>query len=205
MQTIPERIGEEVEVLKKLSRKINTDLRVCSPGIIKSFDSTKLTAEVQLAIREKINIQGNVDWVDVPTLPDVPVVITGTADYFVTFPIVEGTECIVVFGDACIDAWWQNGGVQNQVEKRRHDLSDAFAIIGPRSQVNLIENYSMDSVQLRNASGSAVVEVSGTTINVLTSGTVNIGTGNVVVNGRVFMDHTHSGITPGGGNTGGVV
>ena len=120
------------------------------------------------------------------------------------FPIVEGTECLVVFGDNCMDAWWQSGGVQNQIEKRRHDLSDGYAIIGPRSQVNLIKDYSTDSVQLRNKQGDAVVEIHDTLINVMTSGTVNIGSGDVIINSRVFMNHKHTGVVPGGGNTGGV-
>lgn len=205
MLTIPERAGLETDMLQKMQGKAAFDLRVCGPGIIKSFDPSTLTCTVQMAIREKLNFSGNLEWAEIPVLQDVPVVITGTADYFITFPIVEGTECLVVFGDNCMDAWWQSGGVQNQMEKRRHDLSDGYAIIGPRSQVNLIENYSMDSVQLRNASGGAVVEIAGSTINVMTSGTVNIGSGDVVINSRTFLTHKHSGVQTGGGSTGGVV
>ena len=205
MLTIPERLGDQSELLRKLLGKFSSDLRVCLPGIVQSFDPEKLTCTIQPAIREKLNFNGNLEWADLPLLPDVPVVITGTSDYFITFPIVKGTECLVVFGDNCMDAWWQNGGVQNQVEKRRHDLSDGYAIIGPRSQVNTISNYSTDTVQLRNKSGDAVVEIAGSVINVMTAGTVNIGSGAVVINERVFMDHTHSGVVPGGGTTGGVV
>jgi hypothetical protein len=132
--------------------------------------------------------------------------IVGTADYFITFPIVEGTECLVVFGDNCIDAWWQSGGIQEQLEKRRHDLSDAFAIIGPRSQVNLITNYSTTDVQLRNKTGAALVGIApDNVINIATTGNVNIGSGNVVINSRIFMGHKHSGVVSGGGTTGGVV
>ena len=205
MLNIPERIGELSEVIRKSSDKLKFDLRVCCPGIIKSFDPEKLTCTVQLAIRERLNFSGNLEWVDVPILPDVPVVITGTADYFVTFPIVEGTECIVVFADNCIDAWWQNGGVQNQVEKRRHDLSDGFAIIGPRCQQNLISNYNMSGVEVRDKSGSTKITLAGSDIHIQTTGSTYIGAGDVVINSRVFMDHQHSGVTPGGGNTGGVV
>lgn len=204
MLTIPERTGELTEILRKAQAKASYDLRVCGPGIIKSFDPDKLTCTVQMAIREKLNFSGELEWVEIPLLTDVPVVITGTADYFITFPIVEGTECLVVFGDNCMDAWWQSGGVQNQIEKRRHDLSDGYAIIGPRSQVNLIKDYSTDSVQLRNKQGDAVVEIHDTLINVMTSGTVNIGSGDVIINSRVFMNHKHTDVTPGGGQTGGV-
>ena len=206
LQTIPERIGGEDEITRKALDKVKFDIRVCSPGIIQSFDPDALTCVVQLAIREKLNITGKISSVDVPPLLDVPVQIVGTADYFITFPIVEGTECLVVFGDNCMDAWWQSGGIQEQLEKRRHDLSDAFAIIGPRSQVNLFTDYSTTDVQLRNKSGAAVVGIApSNVINITTTGNVNIGSGNVIINSRVFMEHKHNGVVPGGGTTEGVV
>ena len=57
---------------------------------------------------------------------------------------------------------WQRypqGGVQNQVECRRHDLSDGFAIIGVWSQPRVIPGYSTGSAQLRNDAGSAYVKI----------------------------------------------
>ena len=39
-----------------------------------------------------------------------------------------------MFASRCIDAWWQSGGYNNKpLEFRMHDLSDGFAIPGPRS------------------------------------------------------------------------
>ena len=214
MLTIPERLGDHSELLRKMLGKFSSDLRVCMPGIIKDFNSEQLTCTVQPAIREKLNFKGNLQWVDLPELLNVPVVITGTADYFVTFPIVAGTECLVVFGDNCMDAWWQSGGVQNQIEKRRHDLSDGYAIIGPRSQVNLIKNYSTDSVQLRNKEGNAVLEIKEKTINIVSNVEVNLsapkininsGSDKVVINDRVFLEHKHKDVEIWSARTGGVV
>lgn len=73
------------------------------------------------------------------------------------------------------------GGVQNQVECRRHDLSDGFAIIGVWSQPRVIPGYSTGSAQLRNDAGSAYVELAGDTINIV-GGTVNIKAGRVNIN-----------------------
>lgn len=206
MLTIPERVGELTEVIRKAQDNAEFDLRVCGPGIIQSFDPDKLTCTVQMAIREKLNFSGNLEWAEIPPLTDVPVVIMGTAEYFITFPITKGTECLVVFGDNCMDAWWQSGGVQNQIEKRRHDLSDGYAIIGPRSQVNLIKNYSTDSVQLRNKEGDAAIEIKGSTVNIISAGVVNIGDKDqdVIINGRVFLEHKHHDLEIWAGKTGGV-
>ena len=73
----------------------------------------------------------------------------GGGDYSITMPIKKGDECLIVFGDSCIDSWWQNGDVQNPIDSRRHDLSDGFALVGFKSQKNKLENYSDDSFQIQ--------------------------------------------------------
>lgn len=156
-------------------------LRVAIPGIIQSFNSTEQTVTVQIAIREKINLDGNETWVDIPQLLDVPIVIPRAGGYCLTLPIQPGDECLVIFGDMCIDAWWQSGGVQNQIDCRRHDLSDGFAILGCWSQPKVVPNYSTGSAQLRNNDGTAYVEISGNTINIV-GGIINIQGGTVNIN-----------------------
>ncbi|WP_462305050.1 Gp138 family membrane-puncturing spike protein [Acidaminococcus massiliensis] len=192
---------------KARSRAIKT--RVASPGIIQSFDSTTQTVSVQLAIREKRYNDGEETWEDVPLLVDVPVVFPRAGGYLLTLPIAPGDECLVIFGDNCMDAWWQSGGVQNQIDCRRHDLSDGYAIPGPWSQPRVISNYSTKSAQLRTENGEAYIELSGNAIN-LVGGVITIQGSSVVIggsttiDGKRFIGHTHTGVETGGGNTGGV-
>lgn len=198
---------ERKEKLDTRAAAIKT--RVCVPGIIQSFDAAAQTVTVQPALREKMCIDGDESWVDIPLLVDVPIVVPRAGGYALTLPIQQGDECLVVFGDMCIDGWWQSGGVQNQVECRRHDLSDGFAIIGVWSQPKVLPAYSTGSAQLRNESGSAYVELAGDTINIK-AGSVNIQAGsvdikaNTTIDGKNFLAHKHSGVMTGGGNTGGV-
>jgi hypothetical protein len=56
----------------------------------------------------------------------------------VGFPIQQGDECLVVFADFNIDAWHYAGGQQTPLDKRRHDISDGFAIVGPNSLAKAI-------------------------------------------------------------------
>lgn len=192
---------------KARSRAIKT--RVASPGIIQSFDSITQTASVQLAIREKRYNDGEEIWEDVPLLVDVPVVFPRAGGYLLTLPIAPGDECLVIFGDNCMDAWWQSGGVQNQIDCRRHDLSDGYAIPGPWSQPRVIPNYSTKSAQLRTENGEAYIELSGNAINLM-GGVITIQGSSVVIDGsttidgKSFIGHTHTGVEIGGGNTGGV-
>lgn len=209
MITTDERAPSERREQDLKLRQTAINLRVAMPGIIQSFDATEQTVTVQCAIREKINMDGDLSWQDIPLLLDVPVIFPRAGNYILTMPIQAGDECLVVFGDSCMDAWWQSGGVQNQIDCRRHDLSDGYAIVGLYSQPRRINNYSTSTAQLRNLSGDAYVELSGSNINIvgnsvtISAGSVTIG-GSTTIDGRSFMGHKHSGVTTGGGSTGGV-
>lgn len=204
MFTLTERFGGENELFRRMISEQVTGLRVASPGIIESFNPKTQTATVQLAIREKVNINGNLTWTDVPLLMDVPVMFPRGGGYSVTLPVGKGSEVLVIFGDNTIDGFWQSGGTGNaQPDSRKHDLSDGMAIPTGISQPNKLSNVSTDSLQIKNDEGTAMVEVKGTTINIL-GGNINIGE-NTTIDGRLFLSHQHSGIMSGGSNTGGVV
>lgn len=191
-----ERTMDEIEIARRTLDAASIDLRVAAPGIIQSVDYGRQTCTVQLAIREQLNHEGDLEWVDIPTLPDVPFFVYSGGGYCLTLPVAPGDECLVVFGDSCMDAWWQNGGVQNQADHRRHDLSDGFAIVGFRSQPNIVRGFSSGSAMLRNNSGSAYIEIAGDAIHIQSGGTT--------IDGVPFMGHTHSGVESGGSSTGGV-
>lgn len=169
-----ERTKDKVELWQRFKDGIGLDLRVAAPGIIQSVDYDRQTCTVQLAIRERLNFDGNLEWTEIPVLPDVPFFVYSGGGYCLTLPVQPGDDCLVVFADSCIDAWWQSGGIQNQVERRRHDLSDGFAVVGFRSQPQTVGGYSSGSAQLRNASGSAYMEIAGDVINIRAAGGVNV-------------------------------
>lgn len=207
---IPGRIKDFNDLFEFFEWQMLCALRVACPGIIQSFDAVKQTVVVQLAIRE--NVLQNLQRVPVQIAPlvDVPIVLPRAGSCTLTLPIKQGDECLVVFGDMCIDGWWQSGGIQNQLDRRRHDLSDAFAIPGPWSQGRVIPNYSPSTAQLRSDDGKTVVEVDPTgsvninapTVNVQGQ-TVNIsGAGNTIIEGKNFLTHQHTGVQTGSGVSG---
>lgn len=186
MITMPERMSQREsskgEVLARLLDTFGADLRIAEPGIIETFDAAKQTVTVSIALKERTVIDGNVTWEEIPTLVDVPIVLPRAGGYVVTFPIQAGDECLVIFGDKCMDAWWQSGGKQNPMELRRHDLSDGYAILGCWSQPRVVPNYSEDTVQLRNEAGTAyfeiaeggVINIKASQINIESTGEVNV-------------------------------
>ncbi|SFE43284.1 hypothetical protein SAMN04487969_102493 [Paenibacillus algorifonticola] len=174
---ISERIpNNQEDMYRSMFDAFSSNLRVAMPGIIQSFDPVEQTVTVQPAIRERVQdgkLQSS--WVNLPLLLDVPIVLPRAGNMVMTMPIAAGDECLVIFADMCYDAFFSNGGIQNQIEKRRHDLSDGIAIIGMWSQPNVIENYSTTSAQLRNLNGTQYVEISDNAVNLV---------GNVRVNGN---------------------
>ncbi|MGE6587637.1 phage baseplate protein [Raoultella ornithinolytica] len=184
------RSGALAEVLASERKTLSEQMRVALPGIIQSFDPESLTAVVQPAIRyiERDN-DGNKSTKDYPLLVDVPVVFPRGGGCTLTFPVSEGDECLVIFADRCIDFWWQSGGVQEPVDGRMHDLSDAFCIVGPQSQAKKIGGISTTGAQLRTDDGSAFIEVAaGGDITATTAGNATINAPEIVLNGNVTIN-----------------
>lgn len=205
MLTTSERLKDPTEMLRKMVESHTGELRVATPGVVVDFDSSACTATIQPAIRERICINGVVSDEDLPLLVDVPIMFPRAGEYAITFPVSAGDEVLVIFADMCIDAFWQSGGTENnQIDRRRHDLSDGLAIITGISQVNKLSGISTNSLQIRNSAGDKVIEIASGAINI-TGGNINITGGNTTIDGKNFLNHVHSGVQSGGSNTGGVV
>ncbi|WP_312740924.1 Gp138 family membrane-puncturing spike protein [Cedecea neteri] len=204
------RSGDLSSVLSTERQIMKDQMRVAMPGIIQSFDAATLTAEVQPALRSvQQNNDGTTSTQDYPVLVDVPVIFPRGGGCTLTFPVKAGDECLLIFADRCIDFWWQSGGVQETVDSRQHDLSDAFAIVGPQSQAQKISGISMAAAQLRTDDGAAFVEVAaGHDVKVQTPGklTANalggteITSPTIVLNGAVTINGSlHQGLGESGG------
>lgn len=158
------RSGDLAETFKSERDTTKNQIRVALPGIVQSFDPDAVTAVVQPAIRSvETDNDGNRITKNYPLLVDVPVVFPRGGGCTLTFPVKAGDECLVIFADRCIDFWWQNGGVQEPVDDRVHDLSDAFCIVGPQSQAQKISGISTGAAQLRSDDGSTFFELNPTT------------------------------------------
>lgn len=190
------------------------------PAIVQSVNLSAMTLVAQLAIQGRmIDEEGVESFVDIKPIQDVPICFPSAGGFTMTFPVAAGDEVLLVFANRCIDSWWQNGGYQNvPMEFRMHDLSDGFAIIGPRSQKRLVSGISSTDMQIRNDAGSTFLSIdAGGNINLTSPGNINL-TGTVVVTGALtatgeitaksggtaidLSGHKHTGVTTGGGTSG---
>lgn len=179
-QGIIERLHSEEEQQRAAAFNNAAQLRVAIPGIVESFDAEKQTVSVQPTITENIQVgEEAAKATPLPVLTDIPICFPRAGGYSLTLPIKKGDECLLVFADMCIDGWWQSGGVQDQMETRRHDLSDAFAIIGTTSQPRKVNGYSSENLQIRTDDANVVIELdkNSSSVNIKCSGNLSIEVG----------------------------
>lgn len=200
MISIEERLQRLESLLNRVISDVKSDIRVSLPAKVTSFDPIKQTISCIPTIRELVNINGQVSYVDLPELKDVPVQMPRAGNWVITLPIQIGDECMVIFQDLCIDGWWFRGDIQNWNDLRRHDLSDAIAIFSPWSQPNVIPNYNGQNLEIRSLDGTikisfgqeGVIMDFPNTYTVNGNGTFN---GNILVNGDVTATGTVTGQT----------
>lgn len=165
-----ERISDPEEVEQKKFDNLSAQIRVAMPGIVNSVDLQAQTVTVQLALQGKISDEKGEVWTNMPLLQDVPIVWPRAGGFALTLPVKAGDECLVVFGDRCIDSWWQSGGVQKPMDERTHDLSDAFAVFGITSQPRKLANVQADAIELRDDGRSNWLQIKNGSINAVTTG-----------------------------------
>ena len=186
---------------------------VAFPAIVTSVDLTAMTLECTPAIKGiQTNPNGSTQYVTLPPLVDVPICFPSAGGFSLTLPITTGDEVLIVIASRCIDSWWQQGGIQVPMETRMNDLSDGFAIPGPRSQPRKVSAISAANAQLRTDDGTCFLEITpGGQINMTAPAGVKI-TGKLDVTGEVtamkgttnitLSTHVHTGGTGAGGLTG---
>jgi hypothetical protein len=197
--------------------ELQSRLWTAFPGIVQEVNFATMTCKVQPAIQGVVtNYSGLDSYVNLPILLDCPIVFPSAGGFSLTFPMAIGDEVLMVIASRCIDSWWQNGGIQPPIELRMHDLSDGFAIPGPKSQPRVLSGISSTNAQLRNDEGTVYLEITPSGgMNLVAPSGVGI-TGNLNVTGTItatvdviggpdsisLSTHEHSGVTPGGGVTG---
>lgn len=159
--------------------------------------------------------------VTLPEFRDVPPVFMRGGNSYTAHPIAVGDYALLIISERCFDAWYNGNDNAPPADYRMHDYSDGFALVGisplagaipiPNrvrragdSEVTGDYEHTGDYMLTGNVtivgnltvtgSGGGQVNMSGTTLN-LTGG-------DIVADGVSLKTHTHSGVQPGGGNTG---
>lgn len=166
-----------------LMRNISVTMNCIKIGEIISFDKTDQTASVQILHRMDENYFTDLnETVEYPVLGKVPVVILQGGGSHITFPIKPGDQCVLLFCDYMFDNWWVSGNVCSSDFPRRHDLSDAIAIVGVNAIPKAIQGY-LDYLHLKYNENSDMIigdqiDINNATINL--NGNANVSENLVV-------------------------
>ncbi len=176
---------------KTILQQALADARFASPAFAaEDMDTVTQTVTVQIALQERVRTSGGPQWMDVPPIILVPVVLPRAGGWALTMPVKKGDEGLLVFCDACMDLWWANGqtnsppptyptgaassGSQRQNEIRRHHVHDCGFQPGMVSQPNVLSNYSSISMQLRSYDGSTLIDLSSNGVAAVSSTAVSL-------------------------------
>jgi hypothetical protein len=169
------------QILENRVSQIHTAL----PGVVQSYDSSTQIAKVAPGVK-KILVNG--DEVELPVCTEVPVIMPGSGDAIIHFPIKKGDPVLLVFCQRAIDEFLLSGKISKPSKKRKHDLTDSVAIPGLLTFNNQGLAYNNEDLIVKKGSSKIVIKANGDVeinddkivIKNLT-GIVEINGGNLVV------------------------
>lgn len=147
------------------------NVHVALPGSIVTYDYTVQKASIQPLL--------NKVWADgtstpMPVLENVPVIFPRAGGASLTFPVVQGDTCLLLFIERSMDLWLSTGGQVSPDDPRKFDLSDAVAIMGLIPFSESSEAINNDDVLLTYQNSSITIKKSGDVV-INTSSKVAIG------------------------------
>lgn len=178
------------QILKTSGLNMAGKLNCMRIGIVQAFYPENLTVQVQIASKKQIGLNPDGTQRVREYAPIYAKVCY--CNPFITYPIKQGDECVLLFADREIESWFINGDVNPESHPRMHDLTDAVALFGIRSIPNMVQILTNC---LHLFFGNSSIE--------LTENGVNIN-GELTINGIPYLQHIHSNGNQ-GANTGGVV
>lgn len=157
------RWDDGTETLETLADDILSRVRVAVPVKL-TKDSDGHTVSLQPLIKAvRKGPDGKTEQVSLPVLSDVPIQHGGGGGVTITHPHKEGDEGVFLFSHRSLDAWFQQGGDQPQIDARMSSLSDGFYLSNVRSTPRKLQNVSTTSTQMRSDDGKHFTDLNPTT------------------------------------------
>lgn len=199
-------------------------LNTAMPGQIVEFDAATCRATIQPCLQRKY--VGVDDPVTLPPIQDVPVLMFGSGDRWMTVDLAKDSYVLLIFAQRSIANWLESGGVANPGLSRKFHLSDAIAIAGLIPATDVLDtSISAEVIGFRSRDGNTVIQIAANDDVEITSDggsgdvVLNEGSGTAVEYSRLktaydqlrsdlntligtYNTHVHSGVTTGTGSSG---
>ena len=198
MQSRMQTSNEVKDVIKDWIKKGAEDVHVSMIGKVESYDPSTNRASIT-----PVGSLTAPDWQEIPypTIHNVPLQFPcgNGGESGCTFPIKSGDTCIIIFADHQIENFLSG---EKSDDMRNHSMNDAYAIPTLFSDAVPTLKSNPDDVCFFNGGSLCVLNGSQFKITLADGTTATFGGGDLVVNGISLTKHLHTGVTPGGGNTG---
>ena len=196
------------EILKNAIANALINTHTATIGRVVKVNDT--TIDVQPVIN---HVHNGID-VKLPIFPKVPpVFLQGGASYD-AHPIAVGDYCLLIVVERAYDNWYAGSDEVRPPERRMHDYSDTFAIVGVNP---LAKAISIPSTIVRKGNSTVTgdythegdYDITGNVTingNLTVNGDINctgrLTVANATIAGINFASHVHGGVQTGGSNTG---
>ena len=166
------------QILKCAGLSVASELNCMKIGIVQEFYPDNLTVQIRIASKKPIGLNPD----GTQRVRDYALIYAKVCycNPFITYPIKQGDECILLFSDREIESWFINGAVNPESYPRMHDLTDAVALFGIRSIPNMIQILT-DALHLYY--GNSEIQLQDEQINI-NSPLLNV-VGNIVQTGDI--------------------
>ena len=132
------------DVMAIAQEAIMSRLNCHNIGRIIEFDSSTQTCTVELMQIKQFNDQA---FIPAP-ITQVPLIIYGSDNSYITLPNPVGSVCLLLFLDRNIDNFLETGEQYMPETSRMHDFTDAVALTTFKTLANPIENYDENAITM---------------------------------------------------------
>lgn len=180
-----------IQTLDGLKRQTAHELNCMRIGIVQNVYYDDLTVDVLIANKKTLNLNND----GTQNVRDFPLIRAKIVycNPFITCPINQGDECVLLFSDREIESWFINGEVNPEGYPRMHALTDCVAIFGIRSIPKMISILA-DCLNLFYGSSNIAlssdhININGDTVQASNFHATNGATGALVdSNGKKLAD-----------------
>lgn len=155
------------EISQLLKDSVMSNLNCHNIGRIIEFDSATQTCTVELMQIKQFNDQA---FIPAP-ITQVPLIIYGSDNSYITLPNPVGSICLLLFLDRNIDNFLETGEQYMPETSRMHDFTDAVALTTFKTLANPIEKYDDNAITMyyktiiNDVLYEAVIKNAGNAIN----------------------------------------
>lgn len=165
-----DKTGQPLDYLRQIIQSEMLSLGVSIPAIVDSFDPATQMIEATPVIRRRRRLEdGSTEVEDRPKQIKIPLCTpyVRTLGFSITMPLSPGDHVMLIFADRGIDLWQETGDISDPPDVknvRAHNYTDALYIIGPIPLSDPIEDYQIDSIEVRNRDRSCALQLWDTSI-----------------------------------------